>query len=249
MSISVLTGGPYSQTLSRGVCMLESLAQAGSPLTLGELCAELGIHRSVGYRLIRTLAEHKLVQPIDHDRYVLGVGLVSLARGVEPDLRADVRSILRDLSQDVEATATLCVEDRGDIVCLVSVEPSASMLRVSYREGLRHPVSQGAAGIALLAAGPPRRGELPAVQRARRLGFAVSEQELEPDTRAVSAPVIVKGHGCLAVVSVVSVASRLTDVTGTARVAIRAAQRVAELITDGRTLSGLFDRPALRSSP
>lgn len=246
MSASVLAGGAYSQTLSRGLCLLESLARAGTPLTLGELCAEIGIHRSVGYRLIRTLAEHNLVQPVEHDRYVLGVGLLSLARGVEPDLRAEVRSILQDLSTQVEATATLCVEDRGDVVCLVSVEPSSSMLRVSYREGLRHPLSQGAAGIALLAAGPARRGEIPAVQRARRLGFATSEQELEPDTRAVSVPVIVRGRGCLAVVSVVSVASRLTDVSAVAQAAMLAAGRVADVLANEDTLGGLFDRHALR---
>src|SRR6185312_15125652 len=49
---------PASQTLSRGIRILELLGDAGEPLTIDEVARRLGVHRSVGYRLLRTLEDH-----------------------------------------------------------------------------------------------------------------------------------------------------------------------------------------------
>ena len=49
-----------SQTLSRGLSILEILADASGPLGIDDVAAHLGVHRSVAYRLIRTLEEHGL---------------------------------------------------------------------------------------------------------------------------------------------------------------------------------------------
>lgn len=241
MRVAVAEGGSFSQTLSRGLCVLELLAMADEPMTLGELCTGLGIHRSVGYRLVRTLAFHKLVQPMERDRYALGVGLVSLARGVDTDLRRDARAILSELSEKLDATATLSVAGTSEVVILVSVEPRTSLLRVTYREGLRLPFARGAAGAALLSARPPAPGERSAVKHARKLGFAVSEGEIEKGTRAVSAPVLITGQQCRAVVTAVALASKLTDLSSAARATIEAARRVAEIAGHRHSLFWLPD--------
>ena len=49
-----------SQTLSRGLTALALLADHGSQ-TIQSLADLLGVHRSVAYRLVRTLEEHRLV--------------------------------------------------------------------------------------------------------------------------------------------------------------------------------------------
>ena len=52
---------PPSQTLSRGIRILEVLADARGPLSIDETARRLGVHRSVAYRLVRTLESHGLV--------------------------------------------------------------------------------------------------------------------------------------------------------------------------------------------
>ena len=52
---------PASQTLSRGIRILEVLADAPGPLTTDEVAGALGVHRSIAYRLVRTLEDHGLV--------------------------------------------------------------------------------------------------------------------------------------------------------------------------------------------
>ena len=51
-----------SQTLDRGIRILESLAAGGDSagLTITELAAALGVGRPVVYRLVTTLEEHHL---------------------------------------------------------------------------------------------------------------------------------------------------------------------------------------------
>ncbi len=71
---------PQSQTLSRGIRMLEILADAREPLTIDELASRLGVHRSVAYRLLRTLEHHRLTVRDARGRIVLGARLAALAR-------------------------------------------------------------------------------------------------------------------------------------------------------------------------
>lgn len=48
-----------SQTLSRGIQVLEVLAAEGRPLTAQQIATALGLSRPVVYRLLRTLAQHQ----------------------------------------------------------------------------------------------------------------------------------------------------------------------------------------------
>ncbi|MFZ0166307.1 MAG: helix-turn-helix domain-containing protein, partial [Trebonia sp.] len=57
---TVAAAGP-SQTLSRGLSALELIAEADKPIGIAELSAQLGLHRSITYRMVRTLEEHRLV--------------------------------------------------------------------------------------------------------------------------------------------------------------------------------------------
>ena len=55
MSSEQIDGG--SQTLSRGLTALELIGSADAPLSVADLCAQLGIHRSMAYRLVKTLEQ------------------------------------------------------------------------------------------------------------------------------------------------------------------------------------------------
>lgn len=264
MPANALSGGSYAQTLSRGLCVLELLATSGEPLTLVEVAQRLRINRSVAYRLVRTLLEHRLVQTAPDDRYAPGLGLVTLARGVGTDLRGAANPVLAWVAEQLTATTILAVADGEEVVCLASVEPRSSGLRVTYREGLRHSIDRGASGAAILSGLPAQPGERPAVRAARAAGYARSESELEADTVAVSAPVVVPGQDCRAAVTALFVAGRgvveahavSAVMTGAARVAASLHQGYRTTVdrtsagtgseqghSDAPALAGLVARP------
>lgn len=199
-----LTGGgpPTLQTLDRGVRVLELLADAPGALTIGQIADRLGVHRSIAYRLLRTLESHRLVRR-DENTYRPGVGLAVLARTVDASLQAAALPELTELARDLAMTAFLVVRDGDDAVTLHTVEPRQSQVHVAYRPGVRHPVDRGAPGLALLAGGPVRPGEREAVQDARRHGWAWSSGEVMPALSSVSAPVLNRDRVPVAAVAVV----------------------------------------------
>ncbi|MDN5755801.1 MAG: helix-turn-helix domain-containing protein, partial [Micrococcaceae bacterium] len=54
MSQNPPAGSP-AQTLSRGLRALEIITDRPEPPTIAELADELGVHRSIAYRILRTL--------------------------------------------------------------------------------------------------------------------------------------------------------------------------------------------------
>ena len=77
------TPAPHSQTLSRGIRVLEILADAREPLSIDELAQRLGVHRSVAYRLLRTLEHHRLTVRDARGRIILGARLARIRQDLE----------------------------------------------------------------------------------------------------------------------------------------------------------------------
>jgi DNA-binding IclR family transcriptional regulator len=169
--------GETAQTLDRGLRLLQLVADAPSGLTVTEAATRLGVGRAVIYRLVGALAAHALVRRDDAGRLRLGVGLLHLARRVQPLLADAALPQLRRLAEQVGATAHLTVADGAEAVALAVVEPSWTAFHVAYRTGSRHPLELGAAGQAILAG---RRGET---------GWTVSAGQLQPGAYGVAAPV------------------------------------------------------------
>jgi len=204
-----------SQTLDRGLSVLERLAAEPSGLTVNELAAALGVGRTVVYRLLATLEDHRLVRR-DHDgRARLGVAALGLARAVQPLLRSASLPALRELADTVGATAHLTVADGPEALAIAVVEPSWTDFHVAYRTGSRHPLDRAAAGRAIL------RG------RAGDPGLVTSSGELQPGAYGIAAPVV-GVPGLEASVGVVALAPLDVMAVG-ARVA-RAAAMVAEAL-------------------
>ncbi|HEU5356391.1 MAG TPA: helix-turn-helix domain-containing protein, partial [Actinocrinis sp.] len=76
-----------SQTLDRGLRALEELADAPTGLTVTELADHLGVNRTIVYRLLATLELHGLARRDAAGRARLGIGVLALARRVQPLLR------------------------------------------------------------------------------------------------------------------------------------------------------------------
>ena len=71
---------PASQTLSRGIRLLEELAAARAALSIDDLAGRVGLHRSVAYRLLRTL-ERLRDAPMGHYVVVAGINPTALGEG------------------------------------------------------------------------------------------------------------------------------------------------------------------------
>lgn len=169
----------YSQTLGNGVRVLELLRTRRQGLGVNAIAAELGIHRTVVYRLLGTLRAHNLVATGQDGRYRLGLGLLELAGTVRADLRQAAEPQLTRLAEQVSATAFLTIADRDEAVSACVVEPGNARLHVGYRLGMRHPLTVSAAGLAILAGRPHVTGERPEVTQARTRGYAVTSGELQ----------------------------------------------------------------------
>jgi DNA-binding IclR family transcriptional regulator len=226
---------PHSQTLSRGIRVLEILADAREPLTIDELASRLGVHRSVAYRLLRTLEHHRLTVRDAAGRIVLGARLAALAAGVAHDLQAEALPELTGAANDLGMTCFLAVLDGDEVVTLTSVEPRHAIASVAQRPGSRHAFGLGAPGKVIAANLPESQwpGELDAAHRAdvdaaRARGFAISHDEVIPGLRSTAVPLpLPSGQpAALAVVYVSNersdeqIAERLTAASRTIRAAL-----------------------------
>ncbi|MBN9201702.1 MAG: helix-turn-helix domain-containing protein, partial [Microbacterium chocolatum] len=146
-----------SQTLSRGIRILEILADARESLSIDEVARRLAVHRSVAYRLLRTLEDHGLTARDAAGRVVLGSRLAALAAGVAHDLQAEALPELTAVANELGMTCFLSVRDHDDAITLASVEPRHAVASVAQRPGTRHPVTVGAPGKAILSLLPEGR--------------------------------------------------------------------------------------------
>jgi DNA-binding IclR family transcriptional regulator len=220
---------PQSQTLDRGLRILEHLATAGTPQPITDIASSMGLHRSIAYRLLRTLEDHELVERDNVGHYALGLGVAALARGVRTGLQAAALPRLNALVAELSMTAFLVVRAGHEAVTVTSVEPHDSPAHVTYRPGTRHPVDRGAPGLALLMPEQAAPGDRPELHEARRTGWAVSRGEVVPGLRSVAAPVLGPDGGARAALAVVYV-DDTADVEWIGRAVADAAHKVTAVL-------------------
>ncbi|WP_256461022.1 IclR family transcriptional regulator [Agromyces larvae] len=230
-----LPAAPPLQTLSRGIRMLELLADTGEPMPIPAIATGLGLHRSITYRILRTLEEHGLVVRDASGSVQLGPRMATLARSVSRDLQSAALPQLTAVANELGMTAFLVVLDRHDVVTLVTVEPTHAHGTVAQRPGTRHPLATGAPGIAIQSVLTEAQwralpDEHPRDEAAEALarGYATSHDEVIPGLAAVASPVSAPGHP-VAAIAVVYVASDRDPAPIGARLRQAAAEITADL--------------------
>lgn len=141
-----------SQTLSRGLDVLALVCASDVGLTPAQIAAELGLSRTIVYRLVGTLVEHRLVRRNTDGLLSAGLGTLALTQNFAPTLRQGSHEILETLAEELGATAHLSIADGDEALAIAVVEPRSTTFHVSYRPGSRTPIDLGAVGQALLAA-------------------------------------------------------------------------------------------------
>ncbi|MDT5129693.1 MAG: hypothetical protein QOH54_5337 [Mycobacterium sp.] len=178
-----------SQTLARGLSALQAVSSSPAGMTAQQVADQVGVHRTIAYRLLSTLAQHRYVVKGDDGRYRPAAALAVLGASFDNNLRQLAVPTLRTLADDLGTTVSLLVAEGDQQVAIAVIVPTLVFYQLSFHEGSRHPLERGAAGIALLASMPPRPGERDLVPRTRTQGWVMTHGEIEPDTYGLAVPV------------------------------------------------------------
>jgi len=201
------------EALARGLCVLSQFDQSSVELSLTEIAAATGLSKSTAFRLVRTLEEAGyLSRNAESQRYRPGLKVLELGFTVLSNLgiRDVARPILEQLSRETGETVSLSLLDGLDVVYIDRVR-NRSIVGVVLGLGSRIPAHCASMGKAMLAYLPadeltarleraplvPCTGHSVAdsaelareLERVRRRGYAVNDEELEIGLRAVAAPI------------------------------------------------------------
>lgn len=169
-----------SQTLGRGLQALTLIGEARSPLSVADLAAQLGIHRSMAYRLVKTFEQYGFVERTASGELELGARLGALARNVAQSLQSAAAGHLAALSDELLMTSLLVVFDGEEAVTLSTAEPRAADATVAQRPGTRHPIDNGAPGRVIRSQLHPQ--DFPAKD------FESSHDEVIPGLTSIAVP-------------------------------------------------------------
>jgi len=255
---------PYQlQGLDRVVAILDLLGSSNDSLSLSEICQRMGLHKSTAHRALMALERTGMIERAPASRYRLGLKLYDMGnRAVEQiDLRSRLHPHLRKLALRVGETVHLGVLHKTRVVYIDKIEPINRRVCISSRTGTSNPVYSTSLGKAILAylpaeetaktiakiqftaftsktlTGVEELGE--ALERVRRRGYAVDDEEMEIGTRCVGAPIFdATGHP-MAAVSVSGSAIRLAAhcVPAIAQHVIRCSKEISSALsvdTEGR---------------
>jgi DNA-binding IclR family transcriptional regulator len=221
------------QALDRAFAVLDLLGTSSTPLGLAQVAASLKLHKSTAHRFLMVLERHRMVERTVAGKFRLGLRLFDYGnRAIEQyDLRDRALPHLQRLVAETEETAHLCVLEQAHIIYLDKLEPPRSV-RLTSRIGASNPVHCTAVGKAMLALSVAEKVEeilnktryerftaktlgsrealVKELERTRRRGYAVDDEEREDGVRCVAAAVV-DAHGqAVAAVSVSGPSFRVT---------------------------------------
>lgn len=200
--------------LERGIAVLRCFTETRRVLTPTELARLTGVPRPTVTRLASTLVTLGLMaQEPGSERYMLGPGVVSLARvflaGL--DVRAVARPHMQALAEGVSGSVYLAVPDGLDMVLIEACRPRSTMLTPRLDVGSRAPLANSALGRAYLWALPREErqslleslrlargsdwaaledGLMRSLKEADRLGYCISAGEFHREINSVSVPLV-----------------------------------------------------------
>jgi DNA-binding IclR family transcriptional regulator len=220
-------------SLSRGLQILQLLAQENRPLGVTAIADRLSVDPSTSYRLLATLEKHKFIRQESSKKYTLGFGIVTIASALlrQIDVAAIAAPFLRELMTKTGESAHVAIAD-GNRAAVVAQACAPGMLRVDTPLGSHEPLYCTAVGKALLAETEPLRvradiGSAPLtryspntitnlemlmteLQRTRDRGYAFDDEELHAGVRCIAAAVRDHSGAIIAAVGISAPASRLT---------------------------------------
>src|ERR1700688_306829 len=228
--------GPASApvgVISKVLLILEALQGSSAGLGLKAICDLTGIHKSTAHRFLKHLEREGYLLRTEAGAYLIGPRLSQMStRGNQgATLQAVARPILWELWKSTQETVNLAVLDQSTVL-YVDVIESPHEFRLSSRVGTRrslHVTALGKAPSAFLPA-EQRESALSTItfqpstpktilnllqfrqelEKIRRQGYAVDDEEAVQGARCVSAPILNSDGEPVAAVSVSGPVTRVS---------------------------------------
>ncbi len=226
--------GTYKvQALDRAFAVLDLLGESETPLGLAQVASALQLHKSTAHRFLMVLERHHMVERTAGGKFRLGLRLFDFGnRAIEQyDLRERAQPHLRRLVSETDETAHLALLEAARVIYIDKIEPTRSV-RMITRIGASNPVYCTAVGKAILSFLPEDRindiirrtrferfttrtianeDALRAeIEKTRRRGYAVDDEELEEGLRCIAVPVLDTQRQPVAAVSISGPSFRVT---------------------------------------
>jgi IclR family pca regulon transcriptional regulator len=209
-----VSDGSFVQSLERGLIVIRALS-APEPQALSEVARATGLSRAAARRFLLTLEQLGYVRQ-SGGRFaltprVLELGYAFLSSLTLPEL---AQPHLERLADAVQESSSVSILDGDDIVYVARV-PTRRIMSVSIDVGTRFPAFATSMGRVLLAGLPDEEidarlelADLPSltsrtvtsterlreeIERVRRDGYAIVDEELEVGLRSVAAPLRDRG--------------------------------------------------------
>src|SRR6202140_5335832 len=219
--------------ISKVLRILEALQGSSAGLGLKAICDLTGIHKSTAHRFLKHLGRERYLIRTEAGAYLIGPRLsqMSARSNQGATLQAVARPILWELWKSTQETVNLAILDQGTMLYVEVIE-SPHEFRLSSRVGTRRSLHVTALGKALAAFLPAEAREnilstisfQPATQktimnlvqfrqeleRIRRQGYAVDDEEAVQGARCVSAPILNSDGEPIAAVSVSGPVTRVS---------------------------------------
>jgi len=223
------------QVIGRMTRLLEALARHAQPAALKTLAQASGLHPSTAHRILAALASDRLVERADPGSYRLGIRLLELGNLVKAriSVREHALAHMRELHAATGEAVNLSVRHDDEIVYVERTSSDRSHMRVVNIIGARAPLHITAVGkLFLLEDGPDglrtysQRTRLPQftrntitsasalereLERIRRSGYAVDNEEAELGVRCIGAGVRDDSGALVAGLSVSAPAERMKN--------------------------------------
>jgi IclR family transcriptional regulator, pca regulon regulatory protein len=231
VSVASPRDGAFVQSLERGLVVIRALSSP-EPQTLSDVARATGLSRAAVRRFLLTLWQLGYVRDVD-GRFaltprVLELGYAYLSSLTLPEV---AQPHLERLVATVHESSSVSVLDGADVVYVARV-PTRRIMSVTISVGTRFPAYATSMGRVLLAGLPDEQVDeiltgsdlrklTPAtiqsprklheeIDRVRRQGYAIVDQELETGLRSIAAPLHDSRGSVVAAINLSTQASRTT---------------------------------------
>ena len=211
MDETKVTSIPESQTAGVGPVMralqiLDAFSAEDCYLSLAELSARCGLHKTTALRLARTLGNAQYLIKREDGAWRLGPAAGWLGNRYQAsfDQAFHIEPVLREIARQTGESAVFYAHEGDSRVCLYRIEgPHAA--RDHVRVGQRLPLAQGSAGKVILAFLGAEGDEYDAI---RRHHYSVTQSDREADAVSLSVPIYGSGWRVTGSLSIMAHASR-----------------------------------------
>jgi IclR family transcriptional regulator, KDG regulon repressor len=222
------------QSLERALTILNKLSEYPDGIQITRLSEQVGLTKSTIHRLLATLSSmNYVVKDEETDKYKLGLQVLFLSRNLlnNSDIVAVSKPFLEKLSQEVNETVHLCIEDRGEVVYIDKIE-STQTIRMYSRVGSRAPMYCTGVGKILLSDKNPDVFEeivskinfipktpstitskeqfIEEIEKVKSQGYALDNAENEIVLRCIAAPIFDHKGKIIASFSISGPSNRVT---------------------------------------